>query len=130
MSTWYGIAFETLCWNHIAQIKNALGIPSVHTEEFSWRFEGTKEYKGAQIDLMIRRADNIINLCEMKFCIADYVLDKTEDASLRNKIASFQRVTQCRETIIPTLVTTYGLVNNTYSISVQSVITTDDLYAF
>lgn len=45
-------------------------------EEFTWRAEGNNEFRGAQIDLMIRRADNIINLCEMKFSIADYVLRK------------------------------------------------------
>ena len=130
MTAWYGFAFETLCWNHIAQLKHALGIPSVHTEEFSWRIEGTKEDKGAQIDLMIRRADNIINLCEMKFCIADYVLDKAEEASLRNKIASYQRATGCTESIMPTLITTYGVARNAYSSFVQSVITANDLYLF
>lgn len=128
MSSWYGFAFETLCWNHIAQIKHALGIPSVHTEEFSWRTEGNTEENGAQIDLMIRRADNIINLCEMKFSIADYVLDKAEESNIRNKIASYQRNTGCRETISPVLVTTFGLQQNTHSNIIQKTITMDDLF--
>ena len=128
MNTWYGIAFEALCWNHIAQIKRALGIPSVHTEEFSWRVEGSKEEKGAQIDLLIRRADNIINLCEMKFCVGDYAFDKSEEAALRNKIATYQRITGCKESMHPTLITTYGLQQNLHSSIIQTTITADDLF--
>ena len=128
MKTWYGFAFEALCWNHITQIKRALGIPSVHTEEFSWRVEGSKEEKGAQIDLLIRRADNIINLCEMKFCIGDFTFDKSEEAALRNKIATYQRITGCKETIHPTLITTYGLQQNLHSSIIQTTITADDLF--
>ena len=129
MSAWYGFAFEALCWNHIQQIKNALGIPSVHTEEFSWRIEGNEDEKGAQIDLLVRRADHIINLCEMKFSIADYVLTKNEEADIRHKIATFQRITACKETILPTLITTYGLQQNLHSSLIQATITMDDLFA-
>lgn len=128
MSVWYGLAFENLCWNHIAQLKHALGIPSVHTEEFTWRVEGSEQTAGAQIDLLIRRADNIINLCEMKFSIADYAFDKKEEESLRNKIAAYQRETRCSETIMPTLITTYGLVSNSHSSLIQRTITMEDLF--
>jgi len=130
MDFWYDFAFETLCWNHIRQIKFALGIPSVHTEEFSWRVEESDEVKGAQIDLMIRRADHIFNLCEMKFSLSDYSFTKDEEADLRNKIASFTRVTNCSETIMPILVTTYGLSQNVHSGMIQQVVAMDDLFRF
>lgn len=129
MDAWYAFAFESLCWNHIPQIKKALGIASVQTAEFSWRAESTDEYPGAQIDLIIRRADRIINLCEMKFSISDYVIDKADEASLRNKVATYQRLTHCKESIHPVLVTTYGLTPNKYSHSIQKVVTMDDLFA-
>ncbi len=129
MDAWYGIAFESLCWNHISQIKKALGIAAVNTVEFSWRAEGTDEYPGAQIDLIIRRADRVINICEMKFCIGDYLLDKVDDASLRNKISAYQRLTRCKEAIHPILVTTYGLIPNKYSHNIQKTVTMDDLFA-
>lgn len=129
MDTWYGFAFETLCWNHIPQIKKALGIASVQTTEFSWRAEATEEHPGAQIDLIIRRADRIVNLCEMKFSISEYMIDKSDDASIRNKIATYQRLTQCKDSIHPVLVTTYGLIANKYSPSIQKTITMDDLFA-
>lgn len=128
IETWQGFAFETVCWNHIEQIKKTLGIPSVQTVEFPWRATATEEYQGAQIDLIIRRSDKIINLCEMKFCIADYIIDKNEDAKIRNKIATYQRLTKCRESIFPILITTYGLENNKYRDLVQKVITMDDLF--
>lgn len=129
MDVWFGFAFESLCWNHIPQIKQALGIPSVHTVEYSWRVEKNDEHPGVQIDLLIRRADRIINLCEMKFCIGEYVLDNAELARIRNKIAVYQQLTRCKETIHPTIVTTYGLADNMYSRAIQRVITMDDLFA-
>ena len=128
MEAWYAFAFETLCWNHIAQIKKALGIASVQTAEFSWRAEATDEHPGAQIDLIIRRADRIINLCEMKFSIGEYLIDKADDASIRNKIATYQRLTRCKESIHPILVTTYGLTANKYSGLIQKTVTMDDLF--
>jgi len=128
MDAWYAFAFETLCWNHIPQIKKALGIAAVQTVEFSWRAEATDEYPGAQIDLIIRRADRIVNLCEMKFSISEYLIDKSDDASLRNKIATYQRLTGCKESIHPIIVTTYGLVANKYSLSIQKVVTMDNLF--
>ena len=128
MDTWYGFAFETLCWDHIPQIKNALGIASVQTTEFSWRAEATDEHPGAQIDLIIRRADRIVNLCEMKFSISEYMIDKSDDANIRNKIATYQRLTQCKDSIHPILVTTYGLVDNKYSPFIQKTVIMDDLF--
>lgn len=128
LSTWYGFAFETLCWNHIYQIKFTLGIPSVHTEQFSWRFEGSEDSSGAQIDLMIRRADNIFNLCEMKFSIGDYSFSNVEESALRNRIATFMRITKCSESIMPILVTTYGLTPNIHSSLIQQTVTMDDLF--
>ncbi len=128
MDIWYGFAFEALCWNHIPQIKQALGISSVHTVEFSWRAEKNDEHPGAQIELLIRRADRIINLCEMKFCVGEYVLDNIEASKIRNKIAIYQQLTHCKEVIHPTIVTTYGLAANKHSFFIQRVITMDDLF--
>lgn len=128
MTAWYGTAFESLCWYHIDQIKRALGIPSVHTEEFSWRAEASETNKGAQIDLMIRRADGIFNLCEMKFSIADFAFTKDDEAKMRNQIATFQAITKCNEPIMPILVTTYGLSQNIYSNLIQAVVTMEELF--
>ena len=65
---WCGFAFERVCLAHIAQMKKALGISGVVTEEYAWRHiaEGEDD-KGAQIDLVIDRSDGVVNLCEMKY---------------------------------------------------------------
>lgn len=42
--------------------------------------------KGAQIDMLIDRDDNIINVCEMKFSQGEYELTEKYDLDLRNKI--------------------------------------------
>jgi hypothetical protein len=36
VTTWKGLAFENVCWNHIKQIKTALEIGGVSTEESLW----------------------------------------------------------------------------------------------
>ena len=128
MNGWFGFAFETLCWNHIDKIKLALGIADVRTEQFSWHANATDEYRGAQIDLVIKRADRASNICEIKFYNAEYFIDKTDDLDIRHKLSLYQRLNKCRDTIIPTLITTYGLSENKYSGLYQRVLTMDDLF--
>ena len=65
----------------------------------------------------------------MKFCVGDYVLDSAEASEIRNKIAVYQQLTRCKESIHPIIVTTYGLSHNKHSHSMQKVITMDDLFA-
>jgi len=128
-NAWRGLAFEDLCFTHIEKIKRALGIEGMHTEVYPWHTpqdSGTRD--GAQIDLVIERADRTTNLCEMKFSISDFRIDKAYEANIRNKISAFSEVTGCRKTIHTTLITTYGLVKNEYSGIVQKVITMDDLF--
>ena len=48
---------------HVSQIKKALGIGSLVTESYSWRSRDSEH--PAQIDLLIERADKMINLCEI-----------------------------------------------------------------
>ena len=64
---WSGFAFELVAHNHILQIKDALGILGVQTESFYWVRKGTDDKKGAQIDLLIKRADKTITIVECKF---------------------------------------------------------------
>jgi uncharacterized protein len=84
---WTGYAFEQLCMQHVKQIKQALGIGAIHTQVSGWRSRGQE--KNAQIDLVIDRKDNCINLCEMKFAGKEYTIDKKYAANIQNKIAAF-----------------------------------------
>jgi len=127
---WSGLAFERVCLEHIPQIKKALGISGVYTEVNAWQCKADKELgtKGAQIDLLIVRKDQIINVCEMKYSEAGYIVDKSFDTDMRRKIQSFISKTNTTYAIHPTLVTTYPVVQNEYSMELQAIITADDLF--
>ena len=123
---WSGYAFEQVCLSHIRQIKEKLGIAGVLTGVSSWR--SRESDPGAQIDLLIDRNDNVINLCEMKFSVAEFVIDKKYDEALRNKKAAFVRETKTRKAIHQTMITTYGVRRNEYSGQIQSEAKMDDLF--
>lgn len=124
---WAGYAFEQVCLAHIPQIKRALGISGVQTTSSSWT-SGKVSAKGTQIDLVIDRRDNVINLCEMKFSINPFTINKDYDAELRNKAGVFREETKTRKSIFLTMITTFGLERNMYSGNVQNDITMDALF--
>lgn len=126
-NTWNGLAFERLCMAHIGQIKTALGVSRIATEYYSWRSKHSTE--GAQIDLVIERADRVTNICEIKYSESDYRLDKAEEHAIRNRCADFRDETKSRNAIVTTLITTFGLRANEYSSAVNAVVTLDDLFA-
>ena len=125
---WSGLTYEQLCKDHIGQIKRKLGISGVLSEEYSWFTKGDEVRDGAQIDLLIDRRDHVINLCEMKYSIDEYIIDKEYDKALRNKISTFVETTKTKKTIQTTLITTYGLKPNKYSGIINNVVVLDDLF--
>jgi AAA+ ATPase superfamily predicted ATPase len=125
-SVWNGISFEKLCLLHLPQIRKKLGISGVLTAAYSWR--GKLEDKGAQVDLVIDRNDNIINLCEVKFSSKPITLRKSDSESLRNKRAAFIDSTRTKKAVITTFVSTYGLIRNSYSADIYSEVVLDDLF--
>ena len=127
---WLGFAFERLCLLHIDQIKRALGISGVRTSVSTWRHRADSEYpKGAQIDLIIDRRDDIINLCEMKFCQGKFLIAKKYDDELLSKRQVFKAVTGTKKAVHLTMVTTEGVERNAYWNDVQSEVTLDDLFS-
>ena len=125
-NSWRGNSFEIVCVNHINQIKATLGISGIETNEFAWR--SNEAEKGAQIDLIIRRKDGVINLCEMKYTNEEYSLNSEEYKKIENRIAQFQKVTDAKEAIHVTLVCGNGYKSGKYSGIVQNVILGDDLF--
>lgn len=125
---WQGFTFEQICIDHAAQVKKALGIQGVASREASWR--GGTTNKAAQIDLLIDRRDQVINLCEAKFSLGTFVITKDYADKLRDKIAVFRQVTKTRKAIFLTMITTYGVEKNKYATAlVQNEVTMDDLFA-
>jgi hypothetical protein len=110
---WSGVAFEALCIKHTLELKRALGIEGVSTNEYVFRHrERSTTDAGTQIDLVIDRADHCINLCEMKFSEVEFSIDKGYARELRQKADVFRRTTNTRKSLFITLVTTHGLLAN------------------
>ncbi len=131
-NVWLGYSFEQLVKQHINQVKSALGIASVLTQQSSWftnmHNRQDSQHDGAQIDLLIDRRDHAINACEIKFYSAEFVIDKKYALNLRNKIQAFKNATKPRKAIVPTMITTFGVKQNMYSGNVQQQVLLDDLF--
>lgn len=112
--SWCGYAFENICLKHVTQIRQALQIGGMQSPASSWLIQGDAAAKGAQIDLLIDRADHCINICEMKFSTEPFIITKKYAEELRNKMMAFRQNTKTRMQLILTFVTTYGLQDNVY----------------
>lgn len=128
--TWSGYAFETICFKHILQIKRALGISSVLTIESQWSYRPKdKSERGAQIDLILDRKDDCINLFEIKFHHTLFTIDRKYADELRHKIALFREITKTTKTIFLTFITPFGIHQNEYSSElVNQSLVMDDLF--
>lgn len=126
--TWAGLSFELLCLTHVDKIKLSLGISGVQTRVCSWR-NNTGEGDNTQIDLLIDRKDDTVNLCEMKYAKDEYAITKAYAEKLQRKIDIFRQSTGTRKTILLTMVTSFGVKNNTYSDIVQCNVMLKDLFA-
>ena len=119
--SWCGYAFENLCFRHLPQIKFSLGISGIITEEASWQYVAkNKQEDGAQIDLLIDRSDQCINLCEMKFANAPFSINKKYAGELRQKMRVFQEQSKSNKALFLTMVTANGVKENQYSVELVS----------
>ena len=94
---------------------------------YSWTSLPNAEEK-AQIDLIIQRADKVINVCEMKFYDGYYTMKVKDFEDMERRIRAFREARSIRKAIHPVLVTTYGLTHNKYSHLFQNVVTLKDLF--
>jgi len=106
--------------------RQGCGISGVMTEVSSWR--SLTSSPGAQIDLIIDRADRVINLCEIKYSKEPYTINKSEFMSLKTKMAAFLSETKTRKAAHTTMITTCGLAPNAYSSEIMFNVTLDDLF--
>ena len=114
---------------HVPQIKAALGIAGVQTNVCSWFSRGTEERRGAQIDLVMQRADGLTDLCEMKHSTNVFAIDRDYATNLQNKIEAYQELSKDKRTLHLVMVTTNGVVHNNYYNMIQNEVTMDDLFA-
>ena len=131
VEAWEGFTFEEVCLCHLPHIKHGLGISGMATESSSWRFVPRKgdDKKGAQIDLVIKRAYKIIHLVEMKFCETPFVITKDYEQQLRNRKFLFIKMTGITRGPVHTFITPMGVAMGSHSSIVHSQLTAKDLFA-
>ena len=125
--SWRGYAYENVCFNHITQIKKALGISGVITSQSAWS-KKSDDMEGTQIDLLISRNDNVVNMCEIKYYSDEFVVDKNYYHTLLHRAELLSKEIPQKYSIYNTLITTFGLHYNEYSGIFTNVITLDDLF--
>lgn len=121
-NAWAGLAFERVCLQHLEQIKKGLGFSAVIATAHSWTGSG------AQIDLLIDRNDDIINVCEMKYYKGKYPLTSEELEKMQNRITALQQETGTAKSINLTLITSYGVTTGSDTNNIHSMLTMDDLF--
>jgi len=128
IASWRGIAFEEVCFNHISQIKFALGIFGVSSVESAMIVKGENNNDGMQLDLVIERNDDVVNICELKCYKNAFTIDKAYNTVLINRQSAMEKRFQ-NKSIHLTLITTNGVTDNEYSSTFQSKLSLDDLFA-
>ncbi len=130
VESWEGFTFEELCLHHLPQIKQGLGISGMATEASSWRFVPAQgdQRKGAQIDLVVKRADKIVHLIEMKFSEHPFVITKEYEERLQQRKNLFMELTKLKRGAVHTFITPVGLKNGIHTTFVHSQLTAKDLF--
>lgn len=126
---WSGYSFENICFYHIKQIKGALSIGGVSTKISSFFAQPKDGLPGTQIDLLIDRTDNCINLCEMKFSSEMYEVTKKDVDNIAIKRNVFRHQSKTKKHIFTKLITTFGAIENTNKVNyIDQVVTLDSLF--
>jgi uncharacterized protein len=126
---WSGYAFENLCFKHTDQIKKAFGISGVITNEYSYVLKGNADQQGIQIDMIIDRADNCVNILEVKFYNTEYEVSETYARQLLHKATIFQEKTRLKKNVFITMLTVFGVKKNEhYLMAVTNQLLIDDLF--
>ena len=129
-NAWRGLSFERLCLQHVGKIKEAIGIGGVDAEVGCWRHVADERYPyGAQIDLVIDRADNVVDLCEMKCTDSPYRVTDTDMADLKRKCDAYRTVTRTKKSIHTLLVSANGTEPGMYRNEINCEVTLDALFA-
>lgn len=132
-NAWSGYAFEQTCLHHIGQIKKKLGISGIQSDVYAWSEKAFDDpdgahWDGGQIDLIIDRSDNVINLCEMKYSNDEYSISGQYAAKLRSRESCFRRCTRTTKALRCTFVTVCGIKRNEHSDMVADLVTAEDLF--
>lgn len=125
-NTWLGLAFENVCLLHHHQIVKSLHLDSIHTDFYAWR---SKESDPAvQIDMVIDRADGIVNIVEIKYSKDVYTVKKSEYKKIVHRETVFREETKTKKGVQIAMITTNGIVKNEYADEIVNVLNINDLF--
>lgn len=127
-NTWCGLAFEKVCLLHTRQIKAALGISGIMANIFSWHVKKTEEHPGVQIDLLIDRSDNMVNVCEMKYAPNGYILTVKEAEKIKTRLGVYSMYLSPKKGLQLVMITSNGIKGNKDSIVINHELKSDNLF--
>ena len=122
INTWRGLSFENVCFNHIKQIKKALGITGVISNNSAWAKDNM------QIDLLIHRNDNVVDMCEIKFYSGKFNIDKNYYQTILERQTVLASMLSKKEVVHNVLITSFDTTKNQYTSVFNNIITLDDLF--
>jgi uncharacterized protein len=126
---WQGYAFEAVCKKHISEIKAQMGIAAVYATVASYSTKGNDAKTGFQIDILLDRKDNTINLFEIKYYNTAFLIDKAYAKKLQERKEMFRQQTGTRKQLFTTLVSFNGIVQNEYAMeAVDAAIDFSELF--
>ena len=126
--TWSGYAFESICLKHIPEIKKALGISGIFSSTSTFYHKGAEGMAGCQVDLLIDRNDKVINLFEIKWANAEFVITKDYAKELRMKMTLFKHYSKTKKQVFFSFMSTYGVVKNENWGMIDKELTLDILF--
>ena len=131
LNTWQGLAFERVCLIHLNSIKKALGISGVYTSVYPWSCKKDSENGifGSQIDMVIERKDDIVNLVEIKYYSVPFTLTSAYIEKLEKKKHDYIVSTKTKSSVYLTMIALNGVEKNAYSKDLQSIISIEDLFS-
>lgn len=123
---WSGYAFEQVCFTHTQQLKQALGISGILTNVCAWNYRSEEQH--AQIDMLIDRRDQTVNICEMKYSATPFELTRDYYDHIISRMELFRSVTRTNKSLVPVIIAPHGLKPNSFAQAIHSVLTIDDLF--
>ena len=133
-NAWSGYAFEQVCLNHIGQIKTKLGISGILSNAYAWSKKAFTDtdgniWRGGQIDLIIDRNDDVMNLCEIKYSSNEvFSISSKYAKDIRDRMSMFRISQKTRKDLRCTFISVYGVKHNPNSDIVADQILLDDLF--
>lgn len=94
-----------------------MGISGIQTSVNSFYKKGSDKVRGFQIDMLISRADNAINLCEIKFYDGIVRFNEKIAINLREKRSLFKELSGTKYSVFNTMITTFGIDKTSYNSS-------------